>query len=188
MKMPHRWQLDETVFNVLLISLWSRNLQISMVSHFDLGRRHFICWKRCWCPVFYGYLSRIYQTWNWKDFYWSCENVVYFCFSETVFWMTSVLLITNFANFCSEMQLQFNICWLCAAWPCDAIDYVDPRRFRREDGEGCEKLTENQLQSDYDTNESRNVQQSVSKPQLLLIFIYRYGAVCSAVHISVNIV
>ena len=57
---------------------------------------------------------------------------------------------------------------MCVVWSCDAVDYVDPRWFRREDAEGCEQPTENQLtpiqedvghaqlqlQSDFDSNVS----------------------------------
>jgi len=44
-----------------------------------------------------------------------------------------------------------------SVWSSDAVDYVDPWRFRREAGEGCEKPAENQLQSDLPS--------SVSKPR-----------------------
>jgi len=62
-----------------------------------------------------------------------------------------------------------------SVWSCDAVDYVDPRRFRREDAEGCEKpaenqmlvLQENQLPTDCDSNVSMNPAQTVSKLELL---------------------
>ena len=52
---------------------------------------------------------------------------------------------------------------------CNAVDYVDPRRFRREDGEGCEteKLTDH-----YGKSQSTSVPQTVSKLHLLSFCLY----------------
>jgi len=49
---------------------------------------------------------------------------------------------------------------------CNAIDFVDPRRFRREDGEGCEmeKSTDH-----HDANLSLSSPQQVIKLDLLLL-------------------
>ena len=75
--------------------------------------------------------------------------------------------MTDCENYRIRMVLQwnmFNYGWFCLAWSCDAIDYVDPRQFRREDGEGCAMPTQNQqqTQTESDTSILVNITQPVS--------------------------
>ena len=77
----------------------------------------------------------------------------------------------NIAKFCRDFAFRFSyeisLLIVSADVCCNAVDYVDPRLFRREDGEGCET----EKPSDHhDTSQSLNVLQPVSKPRLLLIF------------------
>ena len=64
---------------------------------------------------------------------------------------------------------DFSLLVVSADGSCNAVDYVDPRRFRREDGESCEteKLTDHCGKS-----QSTSVPQTVSKLHLLSFCLY----------------
>jgi len=71
----------------------------------------------------------------------------------------------------------------CIVWSSDAIDFVDPRLFRREAGVGCEDHYQRQ---NADTEASADVLQPVSLCTLRVLSILVYN--CAAVYSSVLIV
>jgi len=67
--------------------------------------------------------------------------------------------------------MKFFLLVVSADGSCNAVDYIDPRWFRREDGEGCET----EKPTDHcGVSQSLSIQQPVSEPYLLLIFACIY--------------
>ena len=74
----------------------------------------------------------------------------------------------------------------CIVWSSDAIDFVDPRLFRREAGVGCE---DQHQRENTDTTESVDMLQPVSlcTLQVLSIIIYNCTAMYNTVIIVFNL-